>query len=483
MSEIAGKTIQRAPVVVVVGHVDHGKTSLLDYIRKTNVADREAGGITQSIGAYEITHNNRKITFIDTPGHEAFGKMRVRSAHVADVAILVVAGDDGVKPQTKESIKVLEQTKTPFVVAITKVDKPTADINKVKNELTANNVLLEGYGGSTSFQPVSAKTGEGINELLDLILLVADVEDLNADPSAAPQGVVLEAKRDARKGNIVTVIVQNGTLKTGDMIATPSTKGKIKMMHNFLGKTITTAGPSDPVMILGFENLPGAGEEFQAGALSAETLEAIVAQGTQRKVSALARKDEHVVRLILKADVAGSLEALNDVMKKIPLKPEQRVEVLSQGVGEISDGEVKDAIATDAIIIGFRVAANATAQNLARVHGVIITTNDIIYKLVEEVELVLKEGEKKPPQSELEILATFSAKNKIQTVGGRVSFGTLNNKARLTVVRNNEAIGRGKILNLQNRKSDVNSVAAGNECGVVFESDIVVQKGDILRAE
>ena len=256
---------QRPPIVVVMGHVDHGKTTLLDYIRKTSVAAREAGGITQAVGAYEIERDGRKITFIDTPGHEAFSAMRSRGAQAADLAILVVAADEGVKPQTKEAIKILEDAKTPFIVAINKIDKTAGNIEKAKNDLMGVNVFLEGYGGQTSYQGISAKTGEGVEGLLDLVLLVADVEDLSYDPSAPATGYIVEASRDPRRGIAVSVIIRNGTLHRGDKVRTPSAMGKVKILEDFSGKTAESLEPSAPAVVIGFEDLPLIGEEFFAG--------------------------------------------------------------------------------------------------------------------------------------------------------------------------------------------------------------------------
>ena len=369
----------RPPIVVVVGHVDHGKTSLLDYIRKTNVAGKEVGGITQSVGAYEIEHGDRKITFIDTPGHEAFSKMRARGAHIADVGILVVAADEGVKPQTKEALKALQDSKTPFVVALTKIDKPAADIDRIKNELMVSGVLLEGYGGNVSFQGVSSKTGEGIGELLDLILLASEMEDLSYDPAANASGIVLEAQLDNKRGNTVTIILKNGVLRRGDLIATETAKGKVKILENFLGESVSELAPSSPAVIIGFESLPAVGEEFKSGKLSDKEMAAVKKSG--KKFVALKVNDEQTVRVLLKADVSGSLEALHDLLKKIPLAGNQTLEIIAQSVGEISDNDVKDALAMKAIIIGFRVYPSRAAENLARVHNIKILTNEIIYKL------------------------------------------------------------------------------------------------------
>lgn len=481
MASQENKTEQRRPpVVVVVGHVDHGKTSLLDYIRKTNVVAKEAGGITQSIGAYEITHNSQKITFIDTPGHEAFAKMRARGAEVADIAVLVVAADEGVKPQTQESIKVLLTSETPFIVAFTKIDKPNADIERVKQELAGNGVSVEGYGGNISHQGVSAKSGAGINELLDLIVLTADMEELTFDPLHNASGLILEARSDKRRGITASILIKDGTFRIGDPIMTATAKGKVKDIENFLGEKADSLTPSSPAMVLGFESLPQTGEEFKSGKLTEEDLAAVQGRSGLRRVSAANKKGESVIRVILKADMAGSLEALHDLLKKIPLKQNERLEILDQSVGEISDGDVKDALATEAMIVGFRTKANKAAESLARTHSVRILTNDIIYKLTEEIEKAFADAVEKPAAGELQILAVFSAKNGTQTIGGKVTRGLIRNKAWLEVKRGDAIIGKGKIANLQHKKVDAGQVEEGKECGLIFESSIPIQIGDIL---
>lgn len=494
MSNEDTKNLKRPPVVVVVGHVDHGKTALLDCIRKTNVIAKEAGGITQSVGAYEIEvptstkvesgsrpQASGRITFIDTPGHEAFSKMRARGAKVADIAILVVAADEGVKPQTKEAIKVLQESETPFIAAITKIDKPNADVERAKNDLAANGVLLEGYGGNVSNQGVSSKTGEGINELLDLVLLAADVEDLRYNPESLAGGMVLETKMDSRRGATVTVILKDGLLGKGDLIVTPTAKGKVKILEDFLGKPAKELSPSSPAVILGFESLPQIGEEFRAGDLSEEEL--IKVMPLPKKIEKREIKEGQVVRLILKADVAGSLEALNDLLNKLPLKENQRLEIISESVGEISDGDVKDALATNATIVGFRTGTNRTAENLARERGVVILTDEIIYKLAEKIQNVFSVAEEGRISGELEILALFSAAKNRQTIGGKVTGGQIKNKSRLEIKRGEEIIGRGKVLNLQQKKTDVAAVGEGNECGLIFESDVKVEVGDKLLSK
>ena len=485
----------RPPIVVVMGHVDHGKTSLLDFIRKTNIIAKEAGGITQSIGAYEITHTKenqeilrvaqddfatigRKITFIDTPGHEAFSKMRGRGAKMADLAILVVAAEDGVKPQTKESIEIIKETKTPFVVAINKIDKPNADIEKTKNDLMTNGVLLEGYGGNISWQAISAKTGQGVNELLDLILLAAEMENLTYNPDENASGIIIEAKADSRSGIIVSAIVKNGILKTGDRIATASACGKIKNLENFLGKKIGALSPSSPAIILGFETLPQIGEEFTSGNID---LMEIQTESEKPSTQFIASNKDSLpeLNLILKADVSGSLETLSEIIKT--LKSENvKINVLNESIGEITDGDVKSASPSNAIITGFRVRTNKIAENLAKAQSVKIISSEIIYELVEAIQKEIKLLETPPPQGELEILKIFSQKGKKQLIGGKVIAGKIKNNSRLKITRENNEIGFGKITSLKKYKQEANEVLLNEECGLVFESDVSIIAGDRL---
>ncbi len=468
----------RPPIVAVMGHVDHGKSSLLDFIRKTNVVAKEAGGITQSIGAYEIIHNDKKITFIDTPGHEAFSKMRARGAKAADLAILVVAADDGVKPQTKEVINVLKETKTPFVVAISKIDKPGADVEKVKSELMQADVLLEGFGGNISWQEISSKTGQGVNELLDLILLTAEMEELVYDPEAEASGVIIESKIGSRRGITAVAIVKNGILKIGEVIFTQSAKGKIKTLENFLGEKINELTPSSPVLILGFESLPETGEEFSAIEIKSEQTESV----QEPKIKIAKTKSElPIIKLILKADVSGSLEALSEVMKNLPIETDGvKIEIIDESIGNITDGDVKLAQATKSIIIGFKVKVVQAAENLARAQEIKIITSEVIYELIKNIkDEIIGLGAPKII-GELEILACFSKKGKKQLVGGKVISGSIKNKSKLEVRRGEEIVGLGKILNLQRQKQNAVQAEEGKECGIIFESDVIIEKGDRL---
>ncbi len=470
---------KRPPVVVVMGHVDHGKTSLLDYIRKANVAGKEAGGITQGTGAYEVAHNGERITFIDTPGHEAFSKMRARGANIADVAILLVAATDGVQNQTKEAIKVLKQTETPFVVAINKIDKASdADIQNVKNQLLSEEVFLEGFGGATSYQGVSAKTGAGIPELLDLILLAADVEGLTYDPETDAEGFILESRLDTRKGNIANVILKNGTLRTGDNIQAGAARGRVKVLENFLGKKESMLIPSSPASIFGFEILPAVGDKFIAGNIELKD----IASATTAKTKAVAPAEGlTILNFVLKGDVSGSLEALSGIIKSLPRPESVHVEIIGEGVGEITDGDVKSALANKSAIIAFRVKPTKAAAALALASSVKIIQSEIIYDLVKVVEEMIKTGTTLKIVGDLEILALFGKRSgKKQVLGGKVVAGEIKNSFVLEMERRGEILGKGRIINLQSQKKDVAVVASGAECGMLFESDTEPRVGDHL---
>ncbi|MDP3947468.1 MAG: GTP-binding protein [bacterium] len=507
--------VGRPPVVVVMGHVDHGKTTLLDYIRKANVAAKEAGGITQSIGAYEIVHTQidadrnadqrgydvsvnprssqresaaRRITFIDTPGHEAFSKMRERGAHVADLAIVVVAADDGVKPQTKEVLQLLKESNTPFVVAINKIDKNNADLERVKQDLASQNVLLEGFGGSVSWQAISAKTGEGVDELLDLVLLASDVQELTYDPRVGAEGVVIEAKLDRQRGNEVSVIVLNGTLREGDEIMAGTAAGKVKILDNFLGERAKELAPSSPALIFGFKTLPQVGETFMAGKVELvemkleEKKKGIMPRPAGPASTRLGEAGEKpTLPLILRADYVGTLEALSELIRNLPEHDIVPV-IVAEGVGDVGDGDVQFAIATGATIIGFRVKTGKGAERLAEAHGIRTVTSNIIYELIKTIEEALVKGKAAVVGGELEVLALFSQKGNKQVVGGKVVQGAIKNRVQVEIMRKESVLGRGKIMNLQAQRQDVSEVEEGKECGLMIESGVVIQVGDRLVA-
>lgn len=478
MPENKGKnSIVRPPIVVVMGHVDHGKTTLLDNIKKTNIAAKEAGGITQSIGAYEISHNGKKITFVDTPGHEAFSKMRARGANVADLAILIVAADDGLQPQTKESIEILNQTKTPFIVAINKIDKPNADIEKTINDLMQNGVYLEGRGGNISWHKISAKQGTGVDELLDLILLAAEMESLTYDPAVNANGIIIEAKMDSKRGVTAVGIVKNGILKSGDGISTQTVCGKTKLLENFIGERIENAEPSAPVLILGFDDLPQIGEEFIAGEISLEQIEKAEAMIRPKLEIEKTPNGKPALNMIIKADVSGSLEALSEIIRSMN-QGNVQINILEEAVGEITDGDVKRASPNNALIIGFNTKSSKAADNLAKALEVKIVASKIIYELVQKIEKEMKDIENPPPLGELEVLALFSQKDKKQLVGGKVVSGMLKNRIEVKIIRDNEEQGTGKITSLKSHKQEVNQVIAPNECGIIIESPIIIAVGD-----
>lgn len=487
---------QRPPVVVVMGHVDHGKTTLLDYIRKMtyaahgvashggaprSVAEREAGGITQAVGAYEIVHNDRKITFIDTPGHEAFSAMRSRGAQIADLAILVVAADEGVKPQTEEAIKILEATKTPFVVAINKIDRTGGSMEKAKNDLLAAGVFLEGLGGQVSYHGISAKTGDGVGELLDLVLLASDMEGLTYDPAAPASGYVLEVKRDARRGIETSVIIKNGTLRKGDLIATKSASGSVKVLEDFMGNSAEELVPSAPALIIGFESLPGIGEEFSVGKSGKK--QAV----SDQKIQNGARQEKSKsgsLALTLKASDAGSLEALGMVVRAIGIDKKKDINIVQESVGDITDGDVRTAAATGAIILCFKSRIDKGAQNLIESQHVIVIASNIVYDIVKAVEDILTAGGLAIAAGTLEVLAVFN-QEKIdkQLVGGRITGGAFRAKASFEIFRgtgSQESIGTGRVLSLRENKSEITQAEKGKEIGVLANAPVKIEIGDIL---
>jgi len=472
---------ERSPIVVIMGHVDHGKTSLLDYIRKTNVIAKEAGGITQSIGAYEIMHNEKKITFIDTPGHEAFSKMRSRGATVADLAILVVAADDGVKPQTKEAIQTLKDTSTPFIVAINKIDKNNGDVERVKNDLLQSEVLLEGFGGNISFALISAKTGEGVSELLDLILLTAEVEGLTYALAVPAKGIVIEAKLDRQRGNEVMIVLKDGILKRGDEIFTETASGKVKILENFLGEQVEELMPSSPALVIGFENLPAVGEEFQTGTRP-ETDTSDIRKAIGRVPLKKVDKEKRLtLRLILKANVSGSLEALSDLVKKMS-QDEVILEIMDEEVGDVTDGDVKLAITNGAVIFGFGTRLEKAAQVLADANSVRIHMTGVIYELLKFIEGEINNLKSPKPTGVLEVLAVFNQKSSKQLIGGKVTDGILR-KGIYAVERGGDNIGMGRIVSLEQGKKEVTQVELGKECGIFFDSAVKIEVGDKLLAK
>lgn len=467
--------------MAIMGHVDHGKTTLLDYIRKTNVAGREAGGITQSIGAYEIEHHassseqKNLITFIDTPGHEAFAKMREHGATVADIAILVVAADDGVKPQTKEALEHILKTKTPYIVAINKIDKANANIEKTKQDLGQIGVYLEGYGGNISYQEISAKTGEGVNALLDLILLTAELENLTYEPDGETYGIVTTCELDQRIGLVVGVIVKNGALTIRQNVGTATAKGKIKNLQNFKGEKVSELIPSAPALIIGFENAPQIGEKFIAGENLA--IENNPKQNIRLNTPKFLDENIKVINLILKADEAGSLEVLQGVVQKISETP---LRIIESGIGNIYENDVKRAESGNAIILGFGIKADQAALNMLKTKKIMFINSTIIYELEKELKILIKKLNPKELRT-IEILAVFGApKGKEKIIGGKVILGPIKNQESFEIWHSDKLIGKGKILNLQSQRKDIAQAETGQEAGLLAESEEPIKVGSKL---
>lgn len=493
----SGKNLRsRPPVVTILGHVDHGKTTLLDTIRKASVAEKEAGGITQHISAYQTKKKGQFITFVDTPGHEAFSGMRERGVSIADIAVLVVAADDGVRPQTKEVIKYLKEKKIPTVVAINKVDKPDANIQRVKQELADNDIVIEQWGGNYICAEVSAKQNIGIDELLESILLVAEVEDFRADDKRDALGVVLESHLDPNKGPVAIVLVKTGTLKVGQDIVVGKTYGRVRKIEDFVGKSLPFAGPSTPVSIMGLNDTPNTNDVLQvesgktAARLRSKGLtdaagsqrERLTSQNMMKKI-----EDEKVQKLnvILKADVQGSLEAIEQILSTIK-SDEVSINYIEVGVGSITESDIKIAAASGATIFGFNAEPTSVAKRLAESSGVTIKTYRIIYELVEEVKKLLVEM--LPPEvirtdhGKMEILGIFKTGKHDMIVGGKVIEGKIVKKSSVEVYRGEKMIGKGNISNLQQNKVPADEVEKGNECGLVFEGDTKIKEGDVLAS-
>lgn len=473
---------KRPPIIVVVGHVNHGKTSLLDFIRTSSIAATEAGDITQSIGAYEITHKGEKMTFIDTPGHEAFMNMRARGATIADVAILVVAADNGVQTQTKEAINILKETQTPFVVAITKIDK-NIQLDQIKNDLTQAEVLLEGYGGNISWHGVSAKTGEGINDLLDLVLLTTDIEHLEYDPAHPAKGVIIESKKDARRGIAAHAIVTDGTLRPGDDIVAGEVSARIRSVEDGAGARLDHAAPSTPVILLGFKDLPPVGVEFRAGMAKGKEARIAGDADVKEKKRFVVSKGETVINVIVKADTGGALEALAQVVRGLPLPMGYVLRVVDEAVGEITDGDVQWLTATETkkgILVGFNVGVTKAAETVAKINGITIFTSSVIYDLTRDLAEAVQGADAEALIGDLEVLAIFGKKEGRQIVGGKVTAGEIKNQSACGIERENQTMGVGRIVNLQQNKADSAVVLEGNECGLLIQTDAEIKVGDHL---
>ncbi len=499
--EDVSKMVKRPPVVCVMGHVDHGKTSLLDAIRKTNVTDKEAGGITQAIGAYTVNVNNSRITFLDTPGHEAFTAMRMRGANATDIAILVIAADDGVKPQTVEAINHAKAAGVEIIVAVNKIDKPTANVDKVKQELMEFELVPTDWGGSTEFVQVSAKSGDGIEDLLETILLTAEILELKANKKRKARGLVIEAELDKGRGPVATILVQKGTLKIGDFVSAGASYGKVRAMIDDKGKRVKEAGPSMPVEILGLSDVPVAGEVFLAhdsDKTAKSYAETYLSQHKEQMLadtrvrmslddlfSQIKEGDLKELNLVVKADVQGSVEAVKQSLLKLS-NEEVVVKCIHGGVGAINESDVTLASASNAIIIGFNVKPDAQAKATAEREKVDVRLYDVIYKAIEDVERAMK-GMLAPIYEEkvtghAEVRQIFRASAVGNIAGSYVLDGEFKRDSLIRITREGEQIYEGKLASLKRFKDDVKEVRAGFECGFVFEGFDQMQELDIVEA-
>lgn len=482
---------KRPPIVSVMGHIDHGKSTMLSYIRKNKKPLNEAGGITQHISAYEIEHKSEKgeinkITFIDTPGHEAFVNIRERGAKVSDIAILVVSAEDGVKPQTLEALKAINESNTPYIVAITKIDKPGANIEKTKMSLIENGIYIEGYGGTISCVPISSKTGEGIDNLLEIILLLRDLENLQGNESLNGEGVVLESNQDSKKGIVATCVIKNGTIKNSQFIKAGNSFGKIRIIEDCDGKKIESASFSSPVNIMGFENIPEIGSIFKTFDDKDSAIEFCGFVKDLDDKDKQINNAENYLPIVVKADTGGVLEAVLYEIKKLDTD-KMCLKIIYSGIGSIGEGDIKKSDGKNkALVLGFNVKVENQAKILAERNGIEIGTFDIIYKLSEWLKEKMKE--RTPVETIIEIgglakiLKTFSRTKDKQIIGGVVEMGVIKVGNQVKILRRDQEIGVAKIKNLQSGKVDTATVSEGKEFGSMVESKIEIMPNDKIQA-
>jgi len=473
--------IERPPIIVIMGHIDHGKSALLDYIRKSNVVEGEAGGITQHLSAYEVDRGGKKITFLDTPGHAAFSDMRSRGATIADIAILIVSAEDGPKTQTIEALASIKKAGLPYIVAINKIDRPAANVEKTKQDLAEKEIFIEGYGGDIPAVPISAKTGEGIDELLDTMLLVAEVEELKGDSSKPAEGVVVESHLDPKKGISATLVVRDGALKKGMHVVAGETSAPVRILEDFAGKAISDATFSSPITITGWSGVPPVGSEFVVvkGKKEAELVvkeNHVLAVAAADAPAPRVMKDENIlyIPLVIKTDVAGTLEAIEQEIKKIK-HDDVILNIVQKDVGKISENDIKLVAGSDnAIVVGFGVKTETRALDIADRFGVTIKTFDIIYEITEWLEAeVAKRAPKKIVEEvtgEAKVIRIFSQTKNKQVLGAKVREGVFNLKSKVNIVRRGNKIGTGEIVELQQQKAKTDSVQEGNEFGAMIAS-------------
>jgi len=495
-----GDLVKRAPVVTIMGHVDHGKTSLLDAIREANVAGREAGGITQHIGAYQVEMKGKKIVFIDTPGHEAFTRMRSRGAKVTDVVVLVVAAEDGVMPQTLEAIDHAREAKVPIIVAINKIDKPDAQPERIKQQLSDRGLVPEDWGGDVVMVPVSARTHQNLDLLLEMILLVSDMQDLKANPSRPAMGTVIESQLDRGRGPVATVLVRNGTLAVGDFFICGSVFGKVRAMQNDRGMQVRKAEPSTPVEVLGLESLPEAGDDFQVVTDTAKAKQIVNFRDQKVREAALAKSsrltleqlhqqmlagDVKELPVIIKTDVGGSAEVLTETLQKLS-NDKVKIRVIRSGVGAINESDVLLASASNAIIIGFNVRPERKAAAVAEQEKVDVRLHTIIYNLTDEIKAamggLLAPVFKEVYKGKAEVRETFRIPKIGSVAGCQVLDGSITSKSDVRLLRDNVVVYTGKVGSLRRFKDDVSEVKSGMECGITLENYADYKQGDIIEA-
>jgi len=507
---------QRPPVVVVMGHIDHGKSQLLDYIRKSSVVEGEAGGITQHIGAYEAdvkcdsgehSHKTQKITFLDTPGHEAFSKMRSRGAKIADIAILIIAANEGIKPQTIEAHKAIEEAGIPFIIALNKMDKPEANPEQVKAQLAEKQIFVENYGGKIPTVNISAKTGTGVDELLDMALLLSEMEDLTASPTENASGTVIESHLDAKRGITATLLIQNGSVQKGMFVASGQSIAPVRIFEDFQGNTLEEASFSSPIKIVGFDKIPEVGAEFKTFASKKDAEVATTTNWESGKTpgveeslpagqaGALAdgktpgveenKEDQITIPVVIKADTAGSIEAIEKEIMKLE-DEEAKILILRKGAGIISEDDLRLSFGADnPVILGFNVSVDSTAKDLAERFGASIQLSDIIYKLSEGLSDEIKKRKLLIPREEItgaaDILKTFSKTKNKQVIGGKVTDGKIAVGKTVKIKRKDFAIGEGRIAQLQHNKADAKEVEVGKEFGAMIESKTEIARNDTIE--
>ena len=495
MTNESSHTATRPPIVVVLGHVDHGKSTLLDFIRKANTVSREAGGITQHVAAYEAEHEyegeKKRITFIDTPGHAAFQAIRSRGASVADIAILVVAADDGVKAQTLEAIKSIKDAGIPYVVAINKIDKPNADLSRTQGSLLEQHVYLETLGGDIPWAAISAKTGEGVSKLLDLILIVAELAEIKADASAPGSGYVIEAHLDHKRGIAATLIVRNGTIESGSAVVAGKTLAPVRIMENFAGKTLKKATPSMPIVLVGFDALPDAGAEFTAfkskkDAELERSRHAEAERARAHETAAASPDGKYFFPVVIRADALGSIEAIQGEAAKVG-DEERGVSIIQWGIGDISENDIKAAIAAGSpTVIGFNVKMDTMADSLARQHSVTFENFSIIYELTKRLEELLKEHGPKRINEEVtgraKIIKYFSSRKDEHLIGANVQSGMLRKEQPARLMRRGEKIADCEILTMQSARKEVTQAGEGVEFGAQIVSSETPAAGDIIES-